>query len=97
MGGYGRGELNPCSDIDLLFLTPKKIRRATDLLIQDFIPTFWDLGWEMGSSCRTLKECLLQAEKDITIKTSMIETRFMVGNQAKYQKFFQSQELKPRL
>jgi len=90
VGGYGRGELNPCSDIDLLFLTPKTIRRAADLLIQDFIPTFWDLGLEVGSSCRTLKECLTLAKKDITIKTSMIETRFMIGNQGKYQKFFQS-------
>ncbi|SVD00430.1 uncharacterized protein METZ01_LOCUS353284, partial [marine metagenome] len=77
-------------DIDLLFLTPKTIRRAADLLIQDFIPTFWDLGLEVGSSCRTLQECLLLAKKDITIKTSMIETRFMIGDQNKYQKFFQS-------
>jgi len=90
VGGYGRGELNPYSDIDLLFLTSKSIRRATDLVIQDFIPTLWDLGLEVGSSYRTLQECLLLAKKDVTIKTSMIETRFMIGNQNKYQKFFQS-------
>ncbi|SVA50786.1 uncharacterized protein METZ01_LOCUS103640, partial [marine metagenome] len=92
VGGYGRGELNPCSDIDLLFLTSKNIRRSTDLLIQDFIPILWDLGLEVGSSCRTLQECLLLAEKDITAKTSMIETRFMIGSQIKYKKFFQSIE-----
>ena len=92
VGGYGRGELNPCSDIDLLFLTSKNIRRSTDLLIQDFIPVLWDLGLEVGSSCRTLQECLLLAEKDITAKTSMIETRFMIGSQIKYKKFFQSIE-----
>ncbi len=92
VGGYGRGELNPCSDIDLLFLTSKNIRRSTDLLIQDFIPILWDLGLEVGSSCRTLQECLLLAEKDITAKTSMIETRFMIGSQTKYKKFFQSIE-----
>ncbi len=90
VGGYGRGELNPYSDIDLLFLTSKNIRRSTDKLIQEFIPIFWDLGMEVGSSCRTIQECLLLAEKDITIKTSMIETRFMMGNQIKYQKFFQA-------
>jgi [protein-PII] uridylyltransferase len=90
VGGYGRGELNPYSDIDLLFLTSKNIRRSTDKLIQEFIPIFWDLGMEVGSSCRTIQECLMLAEKDITIKTSMIETRFMMGNQTKYQKFFQA-------
>jgi len=92
VGGYGRGELNPCSDIDLLFLTSKNIRRSTDLLIQDFLPILWDLGLEVGSSCRSLQECLLLAEKDITAKTSMIETRFMIGSQTKYKKFFQSIE-----
>ena len=92
VGGYGRGELNPCSDIDLLFLTSKNIRRATDLLIQDFIPILWDLGLEVGSSCRSLQECLVLAEKDVTAKTSMIETRFMIGSQKKYKKFFQSIE-----
>lgn len=92
VGGYGRGELNPFSDIDLLFLCPKNIRRATDLVIQDSIPTFWGLGLEIGQSCRTLQECLLLAEEEITIKTSMIETRFLIGNQGKYEKFFQSIE-----
>ena len=90
VGGYGRGELNPCSDIDLLFLTAKNIRRSTDSLIQSFIPILWDLGLEVGSSCRTLQECLLLAGKDITAKTSMIETRFLIGSQTKYKKFFQS-------
>ena len=92
VGGFGRGELNPCSDIDLLFLTSKNIRRSTDLLIQDFIPILWDLGLQVGSSCRTPQECLLLAKKDVTAKTSMIETRFMIGSQTKYKKFFQSIE-----
>jgi len=92
VGGYGRGELNPCSDIDLLFLTSKNTCRSTDLLIQDFIPMLWDLGLQVGSSCRTLQECLLLAGKDVTAKTSMIETRFMIGSQTKYKKFFQSIE-----
>ena len=92
VGGYGRGELNPCSDIDLLFLTSKNIRRSTNLLIQDFIPILWDLGLQVGSSCRTPQECLLLAKKDVTAKTSMIETRFMIGSQTKYKNFFQSIE-----
>ena len=92
VGGYGRGELNPCSDIDLLFLTSTNIRRSTNFLIQDFIPILWDLGLQVGSSCRTQQECIFLAGKDITAKTSMIETRFMIGSQTKYKKFFQSIE-----
>ena len=92
VGGYGRGELNPFSDIDLLFLRPKNIHRATDLLIQDSIPAFWGLGLEVGQSCRTLQDCLSWAQKDLTIKTSMIETRFLIGSSSKYEKFHQSIE-----
>ncbi|MCH8157222.1 MAG: nucleotidyltransferase domain-containing protein, partial [Nitrospinae bacterium] len=92
VGGYGRGELNPFSDIDLLFLRPKNIRRTTDLLIQDAIPTFWGMGLEVGQSCRTLRECLDLAEQELTIKTSMIETRFLIGDSSKYEKFSQSIE-----
>ncbi len=90
VGGYGRGELNPFSDIDLLFLRPRNIHRATDLLIQDSIPAFWGLGLEVGQSCRTLQDCLTWAQKDLTIKTSMIETRFLIGSSSKYEKFHQS-------
>ena len=54
VGGYGRGELNPHSDIDLLFLTPKNIRKTTDQFIQEAISIFWGIGMEIGQSCRTL-------------------------------------------
>ena len=73
VGGYGRGELNPCSDIDLLFLRPAKIHKATDEFIQDVISILWGIGMEIGHSCRTLKDCLRLAEEDLTVKTSMIE------------------------
>ncbi|MFQ5451722.1 MAG: [protein-PII] uridylyltransferase, partial [Nitrospinaceae bacterium] len=90
VGGYGRGELNPCSDIDLLFLRPSRIRKITDEFIQDLISIFWGIGLEIGHSCRSVKECLLLAREDLTIKTSMIETRFLIGNQDKYEKFCDS-------
>ncbi len=87
VGGYGRGELNPCSDIDLLFLHPPKIKKASDEFIQDVISILWGIGMEIGHSCRTLQDCLKLAEEDLTIKTSMIETRYLIGDQKRYDAF----------
>ena len=92
VGGYGRGELNPFSDIDLLFLRPRTIKKITDEYIRDLISIFWGIGLEIGHSCRTVKECVQLAKEDLTIKTSMIETRFLIGNQEQYEKFNQSFE-----
>ena len=90
VGGYGRGEMNPFSDIDLLFLRPAKFHKSTDEYIQDLISIFWGIGMEIGHSCRTVKECVQLAREDITIKTSMIETRFLIGHKGIYEKFGQS-------
>ncbi len=90
VGGYGRGELNPFSDIDLLFLNPPKIKKSTDEFVQDLISVFWGIGMEIGHSCRTVKECIQLAHEDITIKTSLIETRFLFGNRSIYDKFCDS-------
>jgi len=90
VGGYGRGEMNPFSDIDLLFLRPEKFRKITDAYIQDLISIFWGIGMEIGHSCRTVKECVQLAREDVTIKTSMIETRFLIGHKGIYEKFSHS-------
>lgn len=90
VGGYGRGELNPFSDIDLLFLLPKSIRKITNQFIQDYTSILWGIGLDIGQSCRTLKDCLKLAESDLTIKTSMIETRFIIGNLERYETFEKS-------
>ncbi len=90
VGGYGRGELNPYSDIDLLFLTSPKIKKSTDEFIQDLISIFWGIGMEIGHSCRTVKECIKLAHEDVTIKTSLIETRFLTGKREKYDRFCDS-------
>ena len=100
VGGYGRGEMNPFSDIDLLFLRPEKFQKTTDLYIQDLISIFWGIGMEIGHSCRTVKECVQLARGDMTIKTSMIETRFLIGDQGIYEKFnhsFDSNVLKKNI
>ncbi|MGP0565613.1 [protein-PII] uridylyltransferase [Nitrospina sp. P1_D6] len=84
VGGYGRGELNPRSDIDLLFLLNKKMDRKLDAFIQEVISVLWGIGLEIGHSCRTLKECQSLARDDSTVRTSMIETRFLIGDRALY-------------
>ena len=90
VGGYGRGELNPGSDIDLLFLLQKTMDKTLDRFIQDIISILWGIGLEIGQSCRTVKECQLLALDDPTIRTSMIETRFLTGTYPLYQKLWDS-------
>jgi [protein-PII] uridylyltransferase len=90
VGGYGRGELNPGSDIDLLFLLQKKMDKPLDRFIQDIISVLWGIGLEIGQSCRTVKECQILALDDPTIRTSMTETRFLTGTYPLYQKLWNS-------
>lgn len=82
VGGYGRGEMNPNSDIDLLFILPKKIASTnTDSFIQDFISLLWGIGLEISHSVRRVKDCNTLAKEDITIQTSMLDMRFLTGQQ----------------
>ena len=90
VGGYGRGELNPLSDIDLLFLLPPRPKLITETFIQDVLSVLWGLGIEIGHSSRTIKDCIKLANEDLTIKTSMIETRFLMGYQTLYGRFTNS-------
>ena len=90
VGGYGRGELNPLSDIDLLFLLPPRPKLITETFIQDVLSVLWGLGIEIGHSSRTIKDCIKLANEDLTIKTSMIETRFLMGDQTLYGRFTNS-------
>ena len=87
VGGYGRGELNPLSDIDLLFLLSSKPNSHSDTFIQDAISVLWGLSMEIGHSSRSIKDCISLAKEDLTIKTSMIETRFLIGSQNQYERF----------
>lgn len=90
VGGYGRGELNPLSDIDLLFLLPERPKPLTTTFIQDALSVIWGFDMEIGHSSRTIKDCVKLAQEDLTIKTSMIETRFLIGNRTTYEKFYHS-------
>ena len=80
VGGYGRGELFPYSDVDLLLLFDMPIDESLHRRISDFLGLCWDLGLEIGHSVRTVDECLQQAAADITVQTSLIEARYLCGS-----------------
>ena len=79
VGGYGRGELHPQSDIDLLVLLEGKTERNADEAIGRFLTFLWDIGLEPGHSVRTLDDCEAQARSDVTVLTTLMETRLLHG------------------
>ncbi|QEZ46827.1 [protein-PII] uridylyltransferase [Cupriavidus oxalaticus] len=80
VGGYGRGELLPFSDVDVLLLLPAEPDHDTTGRLERFIGLCWDLGLEIGSSVRTVDDCLREARQDITIRTSLLEARLVTGS-----------------
>lgn len=79
VGGYGRGELHPHSDIDLLILLDSNDYEAYQCRIEQFLMTLWDIGLTVGSSVRSLAESAFQAAQDLSIVTSLIESRVIAG------------------
>jgi [protein-PII] uridylyltransferase len=80
VGGYGRGELFPHSDVDLLILTAGEPDSALSGLLERFIGACWDFGLEIGHSVRTVPQCLQEAEGDVTVRTAMLEMRWLAGS-----------------
>ncbi|MDO9216435.1 MAG: [protein-PII] uridylyltransferase, partial [Lacisediminimonas sp.] len=80
VGGYGRGELYPCSDVDVLVLLDHAPDAALQAKLEQLVTLFWDLGLEIGHSIRTIDECLSEAAADITVQTSLLEARLVTGN-----------------
>jgi [protein-PII] uridylyltransferase len=79
VGGYGRGELHPYSDIDLLVLVEDGLFAEGNEEISRFLTFLWDIGLEVGHSVRTLDDCFEQARDDVTVVTTLMETRLLVG------------------
>ena len=80
VGGYGRGEMAPESDIDLMFLTPYKITGWAESVIESMLYILWDLRLKIGYSSRTIADCLRLGADDFTIRTALLEHRWLAGN-----------------
>ncbi|APX15541.1 [protein-PII] uridylyltransferase [Phaeobacter inhibens] len=80
VGGYGRGEMAPQSDVDLLFLTPYKITAWAESAIESMLYILWDLRLKVGHSSRTIRDCIRLGGEDFTIRTAMLEQRFLDGD-----------------
>jgi [protein-PII] uridylyltransferase len=87
VGGYGRGELYPHSDVDLLILLPAAPDDAQKARLEKLIGLLWDLGLDVGHSVRSIDECIELAARDITVQTSLLEARSIAGNRALFTKF----------
>ncbi|MBV9330759.1 MAG: [protein-PII] uridylyltransferase, partial [Alphaproteobacteria bacterium] len=83
-GGYGRGELAPGSDIDLLFVRPHKQTPWGESVIEFILYLLWDLGLKVGHATRSLPECVRLSRQDITIRTALLEARYLWGDRKLY-------------
>ena len=87
VGGYGRGELFPGSDVDVLLLIPQEPGPALQASLEHWVQACWDIGLEIGHSVRTTDACAEEAGRDITIETSLLEARLLWGAQDLYEAF----------
>src|SRR5687768_1436185 len=84
-GGFGRRELAPFSDIDLLFLLPYKITPSGEQVVETILYFLWDLGFKVGHATRSVEDCIRQAKADWTIRTNLLEARFIWGDEALFE------------
>jgi [protein-PII] uridylyltransferase len=97
VGGFGRGELNPYSDIDILFLYPSDIAKQTTQvndIVQQILYMLWDIGFQVGHATRTMPELVAQANGDLRTKTSLLEARFLSGDESLFTEFEKTFERK---
>jgi [protein-PII] uridylyltransferase len=85
-GGYGRGQMAPFSDVDLLFLRPYKETPWGESVIEFILHMLWDLGLKVGHAARSLAECSRLAKQDVTIRTALLEARFLWGDREIFDK-----------
>ena len=87
IGGYGREELNPYSDIDLMFLYKGKDQRRIEDLAQKLLYFLWDMRLDVGYSVRTTQDCVEMAQGDSTVRTAMLDSRFLIGSEPLFGEF----------
>ena len=85
LGGYGRGELAPCSDVDLLFLHPGRPSEEVARFVEQVLQILWDVGLTVGHSFRSPRECVAEAKDDLHSRTALTEARLVAGNPSLYQ------------
>ncbi|WP_041639783.1 bifunctional uridylyltransferase/uridylyl-removing protein GlnD [[Mannheimia] succiniciproducens] len=86
VGGYGRREIFPLSDLDFLILTEQPMPADLAKKVEEFIQFVWDCGFDVGASVRTLEDCDSQGRADITIATNLLESRLLTGNETLFDK-----------
>ena len=82
VGGYGRGELHPSSDVDVMLLLPDTLPESAEDALSGFVTALWDIGLEIGHSARTLAQCREEALADLTVATTLMEARLLAGPEA---------------
>lgn len=87
VGGYGRGQLFPHSDVDILVLLPASPDAELREKLESLVGTFWDIGLDVGHSVRTLEQCFEIASGDVTVQTNLLESRLITGNRDLYRRF----------
>ncbi|MDP1928508.1 MAG: [protein-PII] uridylyltransferase [Thiobacillus sp.] len=87
VGGFGRGELFPGSDVDLLLLLPHEPTAEQQTTLENWVRACWDVGLEIGHSVRTIDVCLAESEADITVETNLLEARFLWGSHPLFTEF----------
>jgi [protein-PII] uridylyltransferase len=85
VGGYGRGELHPASDIDILILIPQALDDTGRSALERFVAFLWDIGLEIGHSVRTVADCRDQAAKDVSVMTTLVEARHLCGSRTLFE------------
>jgi [protein-PII] uridylyltransferase len=80
LGGYGRRELNPASDVDVMFLYPRRVDEYVTAMLDHVLYFLWDLGFEVGHSCRSLSDTVHMLDADLTVRTALLEARFLAGS-----------------
>ncbi len=86
VGGYGRGELHPKSDIDLMILLREEENQHTKDLLEKFLMLLWDIRLEIGHSVRTVEECVEESTRDITVATNIMEARLLTGSESLFER-----------
>jgi [protein-PII] uridylyltransferase len=87
LGGYGRREMNPASDVDLMFVYPRRADAYLNTILHPVLSTLWDAGFVVGHCCRSIDDCVRMARTDLTSSTAMMEARYLAGKPEIYQAF----------